>query len=216
MNLLAGWRRARIIPPRCRFLQLCSHRLAVRTLASHAGNRGSIPRGSAIFGKLSAVCNATQPVGQSALTAASSTRPVAAPAGLWPRIAAGVYDLFLIATVLFIGSFLSIAVTGGEAVSSGNWWYRLYLYGLAGLFNVWFWTHGGQTLGMRAWRLKLVDGTGRPVGTPQAILRYLLAVPAWISVIGLLWCVFHPQKRALHDLGSRTLVVRFEKNAPQD
>ncbi|MDH5184728.1 MAG: RDD family protein, partial [Gammaproteobacteria bacterium] len=25
------------------------------------------------------------------------------------------------------------------------------------LFYTWFWTHGGQTLGMRAWKLKLIS-----------------------------------------------------------
>lgn len=145
------------------------------------------------------------------MTDESPPQPSASPAGLWPRVAAAVYDLFLLGTILFIGSFLAIAVTGGEAITEGNWFYRIYLLALAALFNCWFWTHGGQTLGMRAWRLMVADADGKPISWSRAALRFFCAGPAWLSVVGLFWCEFDKEKRALHDLISGTRVVRLPK-----
>ena len=46
---------------------------------------------------------------------------------------------------------------------------------VVGLYFVWFWTHGGQTLPMKTWRLRLVSADGAPVSTARAIMRYVLA-----------------------------------------
>ena len=39
----------------------------------------------------------------------------------------------------------------------------------------WFWSHGGQTVAMRAWRIRLVTAQGGAVSEWRAVLRYLLA-----------------------------------------
>jgi len=49
--------------------------------------------------------------------------------------------------------------------------YSGYLIAVVCLFFIWFWTHGGQTLGMRAWRLKVQRMDGQSITTFQAILR---------------------------------------------
>jgi len=49
--------------------------------------------------------------------------------------------------------------------------YSGYLIAVVCLFFVWFWTHGGQTLGMRAWRLKVQRMNGASITPLQAILR---------------------------------------------
>ena len=37
------------------------------------------------------------------------------------------------------------------------------------------WTRGGQTIGMRAWRLRVVGADGLPVAWPRALLRFVIA-----------------------------------------
>jgi len=49
--------------------------------------------------------------------------------------------------------------------------YSGYLIAVVCLFFIWFWTHGGQTLGMRAWRLKVQRMDGQSITVFQAILR---------------------------------------------
>jgi len=49
--------------------------------------------------------------------------------------------------------------------------YSGYLIAVVCLFFIWFWTHGGQTLGMRAWRLKVQRMDGSSITTRQAMIR---------------------------------------------
>ncbi len=75
-------------------------------------------------------------------------------------------------------------------------------------FHLWFWTHGGQTLGMRAWRLRLVSDDGDKVTLRQALVRYAVAILSWLVLgLGFLWILFDGKKRAWHDIASRTRLV---------
>ena len=51
------------------------------------------------------------------------------------------------------------------------------------IFNAWFWTHGGQTLGMKTWRIRLVNENGSVLSWGQALLRYLCALPSWFIIL---------------------------------
>jgi uncharacterized RDD family membrane protein YckC len=82
------------------------------------------------------------------------------------------------------------------------------------VFFGWFWTHGGQTLGMRAWRLKLLDSSGNPVTWRQSLIRY---GAAWLSLLalglGYIWVWIDPQGLSWHDRLSGTRLVVLESTA---
>jgi len=129
------------------------------------------------------------------------------PAGLLRRLAALAYDLLLLTAVLACYSFVVI-VARGAAVPAGTAWYSASLPLIAFAFFGWGWTHGGQTLGMTAWRIVLQSEDGRSLGWRQAALRFvamcLSALPlglgfwwAWLDRDGLTW----------HDRLARTRVV---------
>lgn len=133
------------------------------------------------------------------------------PAGLLRRLAAACYDLLLMVALWFVAVFALLPFTHGYAIDGSNLWFRLYLFVLPYLFFSWFWTHGGQTVGMRAWRLRLRNSEGGAVTGWQALLRYLAAWVSWLSVIGIVWCLFDARKRCLQDIASRTQVVTLPK-----
>ena len=104
-------------------------------------------------------------------------------ASLPRRLAAIVYDSLLLAGVLFGATALAlgvvVAIIGGEAVKlhnplAGNPFFSTYLLLVCFFFYGGFWIHGGQTLGMRAWRLRVQRGDGRGIGWWQALLRFLI------------------------------------------
>lgn len=103
------------------------------------------------------------------------------PPFLLRRIAAGFYDLLLVVALWFPATAIALAVfrDGRRLPEAG---YQIYLLAVAFAFFGWFWTHGGQTLGMRAWRLKLIAGDGRPPGWYQALVRYLCMLIPWLLV----------------------------------
>lgn len=133
-------------------------------------------------------------------------------AGFWRRLAAIVYDGLLLFAVLFLAAALVLLINRGEPVQSGNVVFQIYLVGVAFLFYGWFWTHGGQTLGMRAWHIKIQSVDGHPISWRQALVRFLVSAFSWACVgVGFLWIVFDPQHRAWHDLLSRSVVVKVPK-----
>lgn len=130
------------------------------------------------------------------------------PAPLWRRLAAALYDAFLLLAVWMVALALELALRQALALERNLALQRagLFLLGLA--FCGWFWTHGGQTLGMRAWRLQLRRSDGRPVGWTAAAVRYAGAWLAWLPLgAGVLWCLVDPQRRAWHDRLSGTEVI---------
>lgn len=80
-------------------------------------------------------------------------------------------------------------------------------------FYLWFWTHSGQTLGMLAWRIKLVNQEGQLVNIQQGIVRLLAAWPAFFLLgFGYLWMYVDPAGDAVHDKFSKTKVVVVPKS----
>lgn len=132
-------------------------------------------------------------------------------AGLARRLAAAFYDTLLTAAVLLVAGLAALSFTGGQAVPAGNPWFMLYLGACVFGFFGWFWTHGGQTLGLRAWRLRVVRADGAPLRWRDAALRFLAAVPSLgLFGIGLLWVLVDRERRAWHDRASGTRVVRTD------
>lgn len=114
-----------------------------------------------------------------------STQPSLPPVGLFRRLGAILYDTLLLAGVLFIATALIMPLTGGRAVPAGQPLFSLYLYSLCFFFFGWFWTHGGQTLGMRAWKIRLQRYDGATITWWQALIRFLLA-GLWLLPVGYL------------------------------
>lgn len=129
------------------------------------------------------------------------------PATLLRRLAAGLYDAMLLIALLMTAGVVAVLVNNGEAIDDGNLWFRLWLASVFAGFYLWFWTHGGQTLGMRAWRLRLIAEDGSAVNKAQALLRLPLAICAWLSLAGILWSLLDARGRSAHDILSGTLVI---------
>ncbi len=139
-------------------------------------------------------------------------RPTATPAHLGLRLTALTYDLLPLAALCFVGATLALALTGG-ALDVHRFADKALVQGivlaLCGGYFVISWLRGGQTVGMRAWRLRVVTATGERVELPRALLRCTVALLS--CGIGLLWCLVDRDRRAWHDLAAGTLVVRLEK-----
>ena len=96
------------------------------------------------------------------------------PAGLLRRLAALLYDALLVIAVLFIAALPLPLV---EEPVRALWWARtleqLYLLTAWFLFFGWFWTHGGQTVGKKAWRMELLRLNGDKPSWWDALIRFV-------------------------------------------
>jgi uncharacterized RDD family membrane protein YckC len=113
-----------------------------------------------------------------------------APASLLRRLSALTYDLLLVAALLLVVGFAMLPLSRGEAVTTATQGtlglaYHAVLALVAFIYFGWSWTRGGQTLGMRAWRIVLERRDGRVLGWPAAAARYLLgSAMAYLAVFG--------------------------------
>ncbi len=105
-------------------------------------------------------------------------------AGLLRRLSAMIYDSLLLLAVLILATVPALLFTHGVATRSGNPFVGTWLFMVSFLFFAWFWTHGGQTLGMRAWKIRLQQSDIRAISLWQALLRFITGLPAWV-VLGL-------------------------------
>jgi len=139
--------------------------------------------------------------------------PAFEPASLFKRCAAFIYDLLLLVGLVAAFTLLAVVLHGG-AIASGSLWFQAALVGIAGGFFCGFWTHGGQTLGMRAWRIRVVGPGGAPLSWPRAALRFVAGVLSLLPAgLGLWWGIFDAQRRGWHDRLTDTRVVRVQSLA---
>ncbi len=133
------------------------------------------------------------------------------PAGLLVRLVAMFYDALLLLSALMIATAIALFVTKGASLAH-NPFFRTMLFLICFSFYAWFWLHGGQTLGMRAWKLRLQNKDGRPITIWQALLRFLVAIPSLaFAGLGFLWMLIDKDKMTLYDRFSESVIVRLPK-----
>ena len=125
------------------------------------------------------------------------------------RLGAIAYDIFLIFTCLIFSTLIWV-ILNNKAVSQDNiLLLRIYCLSVIYLFFIWFWVKRGQTLGMLAWKIKLVDQYGSTVNVSKASIRLFYAIlfslPCGLTYI---WMLLDPESITLHDRLSKTYMVK--------
>ncbi len=124
------------------------------------------------------------------------------------QLAAMAYDGLLLIGVLFVAS-LPVTLASGGAIHAGTLAFQLYLLGIIFLYLAWQWTRGGQTLGMKAWRLQLVSNDGTGLNWARALLRFLAALLSLAACgLGYAWLLIDRERLTWHDRLSATHLER--------
>lgn len=95
-------------------------------------------------------------------------------------------------------------------------WWLLWTccWGVAGLYATFSWLRGGQTLGMRPWRLKVIAADGSAPTLAALWRRYALATLSLLAAgLGFWWAWLDRDRLTLHDRFSGTRLVRLPKRA---
>lgn len=141
-----------------------------------------------------------------------------APAPLWLRLAALGYDLLVLVAVWMLIAALVLAAFGGDVDVAHqpplyHFILQASLFAATAAYFVVSWKRVGQTIGMRAWRLRLSDtDSGAPPTWTRALLRFAIGLVSLAGAgIGFAWCLFERDRRAWHDLAAGTRVARVPK-----
>jgi uncharacterized RDD family membrane protein YckC len=139
----------------------------------------------------------------------------AIPASLFKRLGAMLYDFLLFGSAVLVVGFISMlaitSLTGTQNVAPGSLFAKLffaYLLIFGYFFFGWFWTHGGQTLGMRAWKLEVITLNGQSINWTQALFRYIYSIISWMPLgAGYLWMLVDKNNLTFHDRISKTAII---------
>lgn len=144
-------------------------------------------------------------------------------------MACWLYEGMLLFGVVFISGYLFGTLSQTRNAMDNRHALQAFLFVVFGIYFVWFWSKG-QTLAMKTWNIRLVDGSGKPVSQPRALARYalswiwflppLLAVSPYnlngaeIAVLTIGWVAvwatlsrFQPQGQFWHDIWAGTRLV---------
>lgn len=187
-------------------------------------------------------------IGSVTISSGDSPRDLPA-ASIWRLLAAWLYDGMLLFSILMLASaiyilpqqlMIPVDASNPENLSttrfSGPLFYSI-LFIVSYFFLAWFWTHGGQTIGLRAWSLRLQTQEGLSLSWSQALQRFLAAATPWVLALflyaqtekagvvtapgkyfilligfsGILWALFDKQGRTFQDIFSASRIVRITK-----
>ncbi len=156
------------------------------------------------------------------MSSISSDPPEASTPGLARRLAAMLYDSFLLFAVTWsvaaLAVFVRVAMVGDEAIrasgkaaASGPLLQTMLALATV-LFFCWYWTRSGQTLGMQTWRLRVQQPSGATITWRQALLRLACAtVSLLLFGAGYWWALVDRGGGTWHDRCSGTHVVLLAK-----
>lgn len=156
------------------------------------------------------------------MTSPSSSAPA------WRRFAAIVYDALAVVAIVMVVGLIAQFATGGRLIDEKGqllaWWYQPLQGLVVGTYFLASWVRGGQTLGMRPWRIRVTDAEGQPITWTRGFVRLAVAalplllltiypltslkVALWAPVAG--WAVMllpawvDRRRRAIHDMVAGT------------
>ena len=120
------------------------------------------------------------------------------------------YDLIALAAIWFFAGLIVVIALQGKAVDPENLLFLLYLIVVAYAYFGWCWTRGGQTLGMKAWKIKLVTTEAdQTIGWKCAAIRFAVAILSLSALgLGFFWSVIDRDSRTWHDRISRSYMLK--------
>ena len=130
----------------------------------------------------------------------------------WRRTLCLIYDFLLFLAIWFVASLIFIMIVQDTNFAYFKPIYQFYSLSVIGIYFIWFWTHGGQTLAMQTWKMRVVAKNGSALSMKQAITRYIFAVIGITSFgIGIIWALFDRDHQFLHDRLAGTRIIKIEQ-----
>ena len=160
--------------------------------------------------------------------------PAAPSASVWRRYACLLYEFLVVVAIVFLAALLFPGAASGRLDLPSRTALAIYLASILGVYFTIAWSRG-QTLAMRAWRLRIVDARGGPPRPVRAAARFVIALAllfplfaaalwlhehresqlAWLvglpGLIALAWPLLDRDRRTLYDIAAGTRIIVVTK-----
>jgi uncharacterized RDD family membrane protein YckC len=125
------------------------------------------------------------------------------------RLLIMLYDTIIILGLLMLASAMALPFGNAEKHAFKDFWFTLWLFVVCFTYLGSCWRYGGMTIGMRAWRVRLISEDKASISWPMCVLRFLIGLLS-VSVFGfgIMWVLVDQKNRAWHDLAAHTLLIR--------
>lgn len=117
------------------------------------------------------------------------------------------YETLLLAAVLFAAAFVFTALFQPPLPFPIRVAFQGYLVAVTACYFMWYWLHGGQTLPMKTWHLRVIAADGQPLRLEQAAMRFIYAALGIFFVFGILWALIDRDRLFWHDRMAGTRVI---------
>lgn len=119
------------------------------------------------------------------------------------------YDAFILLGLLILASALALPFGDPDKVAFHHAGFTLWLLVVCFAYLGACWRYGGMTVGMRAWRVKLISDDEQVVSWPRCLLRFLIGLASLGTFgLGFFWALVDSKNRGWHDLAARTLLIQ--------
>ncbi len=119
------------------------------------------------------------------------------------------YDGVIMLGLLILASAVALPFGSVSKVAFHDFWFTLWLFAACFAYLGICWRYGGMTIGMRAWRVRLVNADGQMISWPRCLLRFLVGlVSLLVFGMGILWILVDSKNRGWHDLAARTVMIK--------
>ena len=125
------------------------------------------------------------------------------------RLFAMVYDAVILLGLLILASAVALPFGSVNKIALQDFWFTLWLLTVCFAYLGSCWRNGGMTVGMRAWKIKLISADKNLISWPGCLLRFLVAmVSLSFFGLGILWALVDKKNRGWHDLAAHTLLIK--------
>ena len=119
------------------------------------------------------------------------------------------YDAVILLGLLIFASAIALPFGDADKLALRDFWFTFWLFAVCFAYFAICWRRGGMTVGMRAWKTRLVSEHGKTISWAMCLLRFVVGLLS-VSIFGLgiLWALWDRNKRTWHDIAARTLLVK--------
>lgn len=122
------------------------------------------------------------------------------------------YDAVILLGLLMLAAAVALPFGDVNKVAFHDFWFTLWLLAVCFAYLGGCWRYAGMTVGMRAWRLRLVGNDEQVITWPRCLLRFIVGMVSLGAFgLGILWALVDSRNRGWHDIAARTLLIRSPK-----
>ncbi|MGZ8271494.1 MAG: RDD family protein [Methylophilus sp.] len=126
------------------------------------------------------------------------------------RLIACVYDALILIAIWMLVTWFYIISFGEVSSTYQRSSLQLFLWLSAGVYFIFSWYKGGQTMALKAWKMKIVSHANTDLSFKVCFLRYALA-SVLIMLFGstLFWAFLDKDRLFLHDRLLKTKCIQL-------